>query len=117
MDGTLVDPKNIEYRNLPHIGGDNIEPVTGRIVSFRTAGEDGLISSKFLIGPDHILLSKIRPKLRKVSEPKMVALCSADIYPIRTRSHELHPTYLAGFLRSQYFTRIVSRLAESRTNI
>lgn len=117
IDAPLVDPKKLEYRNLPHIGGDNIESVTGRIVRFRTAAEDGLISSKFLIGPDHILFSKIRPKLRKVSEPRMVALCSADIYPIRPRSNALILSYLVGFLRSDYFSRIVSSLAESRTNI
>jgi type I restriction enzyme S subunit len=117
IDAPLVDPRKPEYRNLPHLGGDNIESVTGRILRFRTAAEDGLISSKFLIGPDHILFSKIRPKLRKVSEPRMVALCSADIYPIRPRSSALKPSYLVGFLRSDYFSRIVSSVAESRTNI
>jgi len=117
IDAPLVDPRKTQYRSLPHIGGDSIESVTGRLLNYRTAAEDGLISVKFLIGSEHVLFSRIRPKLRKVSTPNMVALCSADIYPIRAKTGDLNFNYLTSFLRSDYFSRIVSNLAESRTNI
>lgn len=117
IDAPLVDPRKKEYRDLLHIGGENLEPVTGRLLNLRTAEQDGLVSAKFLIDPEHVLFSKIRPKLRKVSEPKMNALCSADIYPIRANNGALNSRYLAGFLRSEYFTSIVTSRAESRANI
>jgi type I restriction enzyme S subunit len=117
IDAPLVDPRRAEYQTLLHIGGDNIESGTGRLVNLRTAAQDGLISAKFLVSPEHVLFSKIRPKLRKVAEPRMSALCSADIYPVRAVDDSIHPCYLAGFLRSEYFTRIVSAIAESRTSI
>jgi type I restriction enzyme, S subunit len=61
----MVDPREEKYLDLPHIGGANIESVTGNLIDLKSAREDGLISSKFLVHPDNILFSKIRPKLRK----------------------------------------------------
>jgi len=42
IDAPLVDPRKTQYRSLPHIGGDSIESVTGRLLNYRTAAEDGL---------------------------------------------------------------------------
>jgi type I restriction enzyme S subunit len=117
IDAKLVDPRLETYRYLPHIGGTNIESVTGNISRLQTAEQERLISSKFLIEPHHILFSKIRPRLRKVAFPKIRALCSADIYPITIDTDCCEILYMLYYLRSDHFSKIVAELAESRTNI
>lgn len=118
IDAEMVNPKEKPYCNYLHIGGANIESVTGNLLDLKTAKEDGLISSKFLINEEHLIFSKIRPKLRKISYPKIKALCSADIYPIRIRDKDKSNIYyLLFYLKSEFFSKIVSELAESRTNI
>jgi type I restriction enzyme S subunit len=113
----MIDPRNVKYLDLPHIGGANIESVTGNLFDLKSAREEGLISSKFLVNPDHILFSKIRPKLRKVAFPRLHAVCSADIYPISAKSKNCNVYYLLHYLRSDPFSKKVSELAETRTNI
>jgi len=113
----MVDPRDEKYLDLPHIGGANIESVTGNLVDLKSAREDGLISSKFLVKPENILFSKIRPKLRKVAFPKIHAVCSADIYPISVNPENCNIYYLLHYLRSDSFSKKVSELAETRTNI
>jgi type I restriction enzyme S subunit len=117
IDAEMVDPKLPEFCNLLHIGAANIESITGNILNLQTAGQEKLISSKFLINPEHILFSKIRPKLRKVAFPQIHGLCSADVYPIRIKSFSCNQYFLLHFFRSNYFSNLVSELAESRTNI
>ncbi|MGL4501439.1 MAG: restriction endonuclease subunit S, partial [Planktothrix sp.] len=117
IDAEMVDPKIKQYHKYLHIGGANVESTTGKLLDLKTAEEEGLISGKFLINPQHILFSKIRPKLRKVAFPRIHALCSADIYPITIKSSKCNPYFLLYYLRSDYFSKIVSELAESRTNI
>ena len=113
----MVDPRVEPYCDYLHIGGDNIESVTGNLSELHTAKEDKLISTNFLFEPHHIVFSKIRPKLRKVAYPRIRGLCSADIYPISVVSENLNVYFLLHFLRSREFTRIVEKLAESQTNI
>ena len=46
-----VDPKTEPYSDMPHVGPENIEKGTGRVLSPRPARELGLISGKYLFGP------------------------------------------------------------------
>jgi type I restriction enzyme S subunit len=117
ISNETVDPKLREYRDLPQISSEDIESGSGELSSLRTARQKGVISVNFLVQPDEIVFSKIRPKLRKVAYPKMKALCSADIYPIWIVHPECDPRYLLFFLRSDYFSGIVAGLAEARCNI
>ena len=112
-----VDPKDPAYSDLPQISSEDIQSVTGELGPLESARQKGVISVNFLVQPDEILFSKIRPKLRKVTHPNIKALCSADIYPIRIVHPECHPSYLLYYMRSDYFSRIVARIAESRSNI
>lgn len=116
IEAKLVDPRKPIYQKLFHIGGDNIEALTGELKGLKTVAKVKPISSKFLITPRHILFSKIRPKLRKVSFPNMDALCSADIYPLSVKP-TANTEFLIHYLRGEHFSRIVSNLAETRTNI
>jgi type I restriction enzyme S subunit len=99
----LVDPNQPQFLDLPHIGGEQIEKETGRILSPKLVRDSDLRSDKFQFTSDHILYSKIRPYLNKVAFPRFEGLCSADIYPIRVRDGRLSPWYLVALLRSPAF--------------
>ena len=59
----LIDPKIQPYSYMRHIGPENIEKDTGRIVNVVRAKEQGLISGKFLFDENCIIYSKVRPNL------------------------------------------------------
>jgi type I restriction enzyme, S subunit len=98
-----VDPTEPPYSDMPHVGGDNIESDTGRLVNVRTARELGLTSGKYLFDEMDVLYSKIRPALNKVVAPDFKGICSADIYPFRPLNGKLCREYLVYLLRSQDF--------------
>lgn len=110
LDAKLVDPRNDEYADLPHIGVDVIEKNTGRITSTRSAREDGMISGKYLVGDRDVVYAKIRPALKKVAFPGFVALCSADAYPLTPRE-EVPPALLREVLLEDHFTDQVTALS------
>ncbi len=112
-----VDPKNSAFADLPQISSEDIESGSGELRELRTAREKGVISVNFLVQASQILFSKIRPNLRKVAYPQMKALCSADIYPLRIVHPECDLYYILFYLRGDSFSRVVTRIAESRTNI
>jgi len=99
----LVDPNQSEYFDLPHIGGEQIEKDTGRILSPILVRNSNLRSNKFYFSSDHILYSKIRPYLNKVAYPRFSGVCSADIYPLRPKNKSVTHLYLLSLLRTQAF--------------
>jgi type I restriction enzyme, S subunit len=112
-----VDPKNAVFADLPQISSEDIESGSGELRKLRTSREKGIISVNFLVQPSEIVFSKIRPNLRKVAYPKIKALCSADIYPLRVVHSECDLYYVLFYLRGDSFSRVVTRIAESRSNI
>lgn len=100
----LVDPKDAKYQNLIHIGAGNIEQKTGKLSDLKTAGEERLISGKFLFDEGTVLYSKIRPYLMKVARPKFSGLCSADVYPLVADKKVLNEDFLFYILLSKTFT-------------
>ena len=82
ISSKLIDPKILEFQDLIHIGGGNIESKTGTLLNLKTAKEEGLISGKFIFDDTMVLYSKIRPYLVKVVRCEFSGLCSADIYPL-----------------------------------
>ena len=105
-----------KYADYPHIGIDAIEKNTGKILSYRTVKEDGVISGKYLFSPEHIIYSKIRPNLNKVATPDFYGVCSADAYPILPRENITKKEFLAAILRSDYYLDYVSHLS-TRANM
>ena len=104
ITSSLVLPTQERYKEMWHIGSDNIESGTGRIFDMHTVAEVGAISNKFLFSEEHVLYSKIRPALRKVATPGFVGLCSADIYPLSYDAKRVSKLFLAQLLRSKSFT-------------
>jgi type I restriction enzyme S subunit len=111
----LVDPA--AYTDEPHVAPDSIEKGTGRLLGFRTIGEDGVRSGKHRFFPGQILYSKIRPNLSKVVVVEFAGLCSADMYPINPR---IDRGYLHRFMLSWPFLMQVTaddnRLAMPKVN-
>lgn len=99
----FVEPNQREYLDLLHVGGQQIEKNTGRILDPRSVKESQLRSGKFLFTEQHVLYSKIRPYLNKVAYPRFSGLCSADIYPLLPRDRRIGPWFLTALLRSEAF--------------
>lgn len=111
-----VDPTKSPYKDMPHVGGENIESNTGRLTNIRSASEVRMTSGKYLFDQQHVLYSKIRPYLNKVALPDFSGVCSADIYPIRPKNGELTREFLAYLLRSRTFLNYTEQHS-TRTNI
>ena len=103
IQAPLVDPRLPQFRTLAHLGIDSIEAATGRLLTYASAESDAVISAKFHFLPDEVVLSKIRPNLRKAAWPRFEALCSADAYPLRPTAG-ISAAYLLEVLLSEEFT-------------
>ncbi len=104
-----------KYCDYPHIGIENIEKNTGKLVNYKTVKESKLTSGKYIFDERHIIYSKIRPNLNKVASPTFSGLCSADSYPILV-NEMCNKKYLTLVLRSDFFLNYILSYS-SRTNI
>jgi len=98
-----VDPTIEPYRSMPNIGSANIAKFTGQLLEYQTASTDKVTSGKYLFGSEHVLFSKIRPELAKVTYPGFEGLCSADIYPVKAKNDRLLPEFIKYILLDQRF--------------
>ena len=107
-----VDPKNSPFIDFPLIAPDHIESGTGRLLSVKTAGEQGAISGKYRFQPGDVVYSKIRPYLRKVWLATFEGLCSADMYPFRPRVVDINSQFLFMILLSERFSNYAISVSE-----
>ena len=98
----LVDPREEPYCHMQHVGPENIEKDTGRVLDTQSASELGLISGKFYFDSESIVYSKIRPNLNKVCAPQFEGVCSADCYSIKP-TEEIDKTYLLNLMLDYRF--------------
>lgn len=105
-----------DYTDFPHVGIENIQKKTGRIIHYKTVGEENLTSGKYYFSDKHIIYSKIRPYLNKVALPNFEGLCSADSYPLLVNEEHTNRSYFGYVLRSNIFLTHVEGLS-TRTNI
>lgn len=111
-----VDPRELPYSEMLHVGGDNIESDTGTLFGMQRAGQLGLISGKYMFDDRDILYSKIRPYLNKVAMPDFAGVCSADIYPLRPKEGVATREFVARILRDRDFLDFAASCS-SRTSI
>ncbi|MEW1599909.1 restriction endonuclease subunit S [Streptomyces sp. NPDC093808] len=97
-----VDPTRAPYRNQQLLAPDHIEPSSGRTIARLTAEEQGAVSGKYLVRPGDVVLSKIRPSLRKVVVADFEGTCSADMYPLRPAPTVSSDYLLAALLGSRF---------------
>ncbi len=110
-----VDPRSEPYASLLHVGPENIEEATGKLLACKSARESSLISGKYEFKAGDLLYSKIRPYLRKAVSPGFDGVCSADIYPLRLLEG-FDGDYLLGCLLSEVVTtQLVAQ--QARTGI
>ena len=109
------DPRKPIFQNSMFIAPDDIESATGKLLRKRTVADARAISGKYEFDERDVVYSKIRPYLMKVYLPKGAGLCSADMYPLRTKSGLLRH-YLAFALLSREFTAY-ARTCSDRTGI
>lgn len=100
-----VDPTQRPYSEMLHVGPENVEESTGRLLRCQTAESLKLISGKYLFTPEDVIYSKIRPYLRKAVLVDFTGICSADMYPLRPCDHNLSRDFLYFWLLSDQFTR------------
>jgi type I restriction enzyme, S subunit len=98
IESNLVSPS--KYETWAHIAPDNIESGTGRLLPYGTVADAGVFSSKHLFRSGCLLYSKIRPALAKVAIADFDGLCSADMYPLRTR---MSREYIQLYMLSEVF--------------
>lgn len=98
-----VDPRVDPYLSLPLIAPNHVESGTGRLIAVETAFEQGADSGKYAFEAGAVIYSKIRPSLAKAVIAPFPGLCSADMYPLRTKNG-LRAEYLLYVLISPGFT-------------
>jgi len=104
------------FREIIHVGPENIESHTGRLLNLRRNGELRISSGNYRFTNDDILYSKICPYLNKVALPEFEGTCSADMYPLRPKAGQLGRGFLFQLLLSDAFNkRAVSH--QDRTGI
>jgi type I restriction enzyme S subunit len=87
----LVAPE--DALDLPHIAPNHIESGQPRLLPYNTVREDEVISPKHRFFPGQVIYSKIRPYLRKAVLVDFDGVCSADMYPLNTKSDPLYLLY------------------------
>jgi type I restriction enzyme S subunit len=100
-----VDPKIAPYDQMLHVGPENIESSTGRLLQLRTNAEEHIRSGNYLFTLDDVLYSKIRPYLKKAAMPDFIGTCSADMYPLRPSDQRLLRDFLFQLLLSESFNK------------
>ena len=107
IESNLVNPS--EYKDYPLIAPDNIESMTGRILSKPTVAEIAPISPKHYFNKGSLIYSKIRPYLSKIVYVDFDGLCSADMYPLKTK---LNIFYLYYYMLSSEFLSFATTAGE-----
>jgi len=98
-----VDPEKEPFLSMYLIGPEHIESRTGKIIKKETAQEQSAESGKYFCKQGNVLYSKIRPALCKVSVADEDCICSADMYPLRSRG-QLDHKYLFWYMLSDRYT-------------
>ncbi len=112
VKSNLVNPEG--YEKYPQISPDNIEKNTGKLLSFNTVDEAGIISGNHLFSKGQIIYSKIRPNLNKVTIAPFDGLCSADMYPIESSEKTKFILYM---MLSDYFVEQVALVIQDRVKM
>lgn len=98
-DRQIVEPYSARADELPYLGLEHIESVTGRITRDAHAGANGAgRSTTFAFDARHILYGKLRPYLNKVALPDFAGRCTTELIPLLP-SDGVHREFLAWLLR------------------
>ena len=100
-----VDPRLAPYKEMIHVGPENIESDTGRLLNLQSNERLRISSGNYHFTAEDVLYSKIRPYLNKAALPAFEGTCSADMYPIRPKDKELSRDFLFQLILSDTFRK------------
>ena len=100
-----VDPTAAPFSEMLHVGPENIESGTGRLLNLHTNSKQKIHSGNYHFTSDDVLYSKIRPYLNKVTLPDFEGTCSADMYPLRPKASQFDRSFLFQLLLSNQFNK------------
>lgn len=89
---------------------DQIESHGGRVLEKVYVSTEKLGPSTFAFEPRTVLYSKLRPYLNKVVVADEAGFATTELVPLRCNPDEVHPEYLAYFLRSDEFLRFATEV-------
>lgn len=89
---------------------DQIESHSGRVLEKIYVSAERLGPSTFAFEPRTVLYSKLRPYLNKVVVADEAGFATTELVPLRCNPNEIHPEYLAYFLRSDEFLRFATEV-------
>lgn len=107
IKSNLVNPD--EFLDYPLIAPDNIEALSGKLISKPLTSEIRPISGKHFFKGGSIIYSKIRPYLSKVILAEFDGLCSADMYPVQAK---FNTKYLLFYMLSEIFLSYANTAGE-----
>ena len=102
------------YLEHPQISPENIAKNTGKLLSYSTVEDSGIISGNHLFYKGQIIYSKIRPNLNKAIIAPFDGLCSADMYPIEAK---INSKYLLYAMLSKHFVEQVTLIMQDRVKM
>lgn len=108
----LVPP--IFYLKYPQVSPENIAKNKGKLLSYSTVEDSGIISGNHLFYKGQIIYSKIRPNLNKAIIAPFDGLCSADMYPIEAK---INSKYLLYAILSRHFVEQVTLIMRDRVKM
>ena len=112
VKANLVPPTFfLEY---PQVSPENIAKNTGKLLSYSTVEDSGIISGNHLFYKGQIIYSKIRPNLNKAIIAPFDGLCSADMYPIEAK---INSKYLLYAMLSRHFVEQVTLIMQDRVKM
>ena len=112
VKANLVPP--IFFLEYPQVSPENITKNTGKLLSYSTVEDSGIISGNHLFYKGQIIYSKIRPNLNKAIIAPFDGLCSADMYPIEAK---INSKYLLYAMLSRHFVEQVTLIMQDRVKM
>ena len=96
--------------NVWNLNLDQIECHGGRVLEKVYVSTEKLGPSTFAFESRTVLYSKLRPYLNKVVVADEAGFATTELVPLRCNPDELHPEYLAYFLRSEEFLKFATEV-------
>jgi type I restriction enzyme S subunit len=95
-----IEPTEHPKTLFNYVSLESIEGHTGNLLLYQPTAGAEIKSTKNVFHPGEILYGKLRPYLNKVHLAHTEGICSTDIYVLRPRQREVHPSFIADYLRS-----------------
>jgi len=103
-----IEPTEHPNTCFNYVGLESIEGHTGKLLRYQLTSGVEIKSTKNVFHRGEILYGKLRPYLNKVHLATGDGICSTDIYVLRPRQRQIHPSFAAYYLRSPSVLALLS---------